>query len=259
MTDPISTDAPATRLQPGGRRMQHAVTWLLGVVVLCALAAGAPALIWAGGMAGLPVAMRGLTVAVVDGVLVVMSLAAVTRRGRGERAAWMWTSVGVLVVGSAAVQAVHALTVTTATTTAARVVAAGIGALPPAITLLASHGWLDLAVAPAPTKRRTSAARTSTARATTTGAPTTTPAPSTTATKAPRRAPATTSSRSVVDPVKRVEAEAMLAAGRSVAATAKALGLAESSVRRWRDAMTTVDDATPVSLFDDVAVRTEVA
>lgn len=137
--------------------MTHLVTWLLMTVVVGALAAGAPALMWAGRIAGLAGWMPALVVVIVDGALIVMSMAAVVRRGRGERAGWMWAVVGALVLASASVQAVHAMTVTTATTAAGRVVAVAIGATPPVIVLIASHAWLDLAVAPAPTRARRAA------------------------------------------------------------------------------------------------------
>lgn len=158
MTELSPADEPAARLQPGGRRMQRAATWLLGLVVLAAMTAGAPALLWWAATAGWPSLTRWTVVVIIDGVIVVLGLAAMTRRGRGEPARWMWCSVGFAVAVSAAAQAVHTLTVTTATTTLTRVVAAVISALPPAVTLLASHAWLDLAVAPSQTaKRRRSA------------------------------------------------------------------------------------------------------
>lgn len=237
------TEAAATRLQ-------RATTRLLVLIVTAALGAGVPALMAAADLAGAPAWSRWLLVVILDGGIVVMSLVAVDRRTRRELPArgW-WTIVGGLVVASAAVQARHALAVTAATSVADRAVAGVVGALPPVVVLVATHAWLDMAAKPAARRggarmaRRTTATATATTAATTARPPitatTTSPTATTTdVTAAPRRRPTTASSRAVVDPTLRAEAEVLLASGSTVAATAKALGLAESTVRRWRDALT---------------------
>ena len=236
------TEAAATRLQ-------RATTRLLVVIVTAALGAGVPALLAAADLAGAPVWSRWLLVVILDGGIVVMSLVAVDRRTRRQLSArgW-WTIVGGLVVASAAVQARHALAVTVATSVADRAVAGVVGALPPVVVLVATHAWLDMAAKPTAKRaasrmaRRTTATATATTAATTARPPitatTTSPTATTTdVTAAPHRRP-TTTSRAVVDPTLRAEAEALLASGSTVAVTAKALGLAESTVRRWRDALT---------------------
>ena len=275
-TTPTTGEVVASRLQPGGRRMQLLTTWLLAVVVLCALAAGAPALVWIGGWQHLPGPMQWLPVAFIDAPIVVMGLTAVARRGRGEPAGWMWTSVGALVVLSGVVQAAHALPTPVPVV---QVVAAVVAAVPPVMTLVASHAWMDMAIAPAPTKRRVAASRsTTTATRSTATTPTTTASPTTTAAaRTATTAPATTAgsrrtttpataattattARSVVAPAVRAEAEALLAAGATVAATAKTLHLAETTVRRWRTALTSegrvptaehAEDTANERLFED--------
>lgn len=206
--------------------MQRLTTWLLGFVAASALGAGVPALVWAGRLAGLPAQLAPLMVAIVDGTMIVMSLAAVTRRGRGEPARWMWSTTAALVLGSATVQCVHALDVTSAADTASRVVAAAVGSVPPFTVLLATHAWLDLAVAPAPSRVRRG-------RPTTAGQA----APATPAPSAPASRPAREASRPRSDDVARSDRLAQIHRlandeGLSQRAIAVRLGTSKSMVAR---------------------------
>lgn|GEM_PF-1469108 len=216
----------APRLQPDGVPLQRIVTGLLLALALAGLAAGWTGLAWAGQLAGMPGALRHLAPVIVDGALVVMTLAAVARRGRGETARWMWTTVGALVVGSSAAQVAHALETTVAVGPVQLGVAVTVGALPPVVVLVATHAWLDLAVAGAPTKaRRTRAAA----------------APKPSRSLAPQAAPAPVKATAVkpVAPRPPVAADArervleLRAQGQSFAAISAETGVPLSTAKRW--------------------------
>jgi len=219
-------DAPksAPRLELDGAALRHAVTALLVGLALAGILAGWNGLAWAGALAGMPGLLRHLAPLIVDGALVVMTLSAVARRSHGHTARWMWATVAALVTGSSATQVAHALETTTATTSIQLGVALTVGALPPVIVLVATHAWLDLAVASAPTKARKAKSAAPTSKPAATEAPT---APAKVRQERPRAQPKTAVD---IDAVR-----ALTAQGLSQRAIAAKLGTSKSSVARAQE------------------------
>lgn len=136
-------------------RLPAAVTAAMSVLAAVAFAAGVPALVWAGHLAGL--GAMALTVPVtVDGALVLLTAAWAVQRGTGRAGRGWATLVAAAVLLSAALQVALARSITTAATAVELTVALVVGALPPVVTLVAVHAGLELQ-AGKPTLRRTSA------------------------------------------------------------------------------------------------------
>ena len=127
------------------RRLRATVTAAMAGLAAVAFAAGVPALLWAGHLAGLG-AMAATVPATVDGALILLTAAWAVERGSGRGGHGWSTLVAVTVVLSAALQVAHARSVTNAATGVELAVALVVGALPPIVTLVAVHAGLELQV-----------------------------------------------------------------------------------------------------------------
>ncbi len=97
------------------RRLRVTVTAAMALLAVVAFAAGVPALVWAGHLAGLG-SMAATVPVTVDGALILLTAAWAVQRGLGRSGRGWATLVAGAVLLSAALQVAHARSVTTATT-----------------------------------------------------------------------------------------------------------------------------------------------
>lgn len=236
-----STEAPAApaRLQADSRPVVLAATWLVVLLAAAAFVMGVPGLLLVGEWAGLPKHLRPLVPVVLDAGLVVMALAAVVRRARRESATFALSTLAVLTSLSVSAQVAHVV-VPAAAITGEVVGGAVAAAVAPLVVFASTHVLLDLAIAPALTRRRTRKPATSTPRPAK-------PSPAVKAAPPPRPAGSTPSASSSVPEVKprktaaasadrdelRAEVIRLREEGLSYGRISEATGVPTSTVKRW--------------------------
>lgn len=236
-----ATEAPAApaRLQADSRPVVLAATWLVALLAGAAFVMGVPGLLLVGEWAGLPRRLRPLVPVVLDAGLVVMALAAVVRRARSESAAFAMGALAVLTALSVSAQVAHVV-VPAAAITGEVVGGAVAAAVAPLTVFAATHVLLDLAIAPAPARRRVRKPATSTHRPAK-------PSPAVKAAPPSRTAGSTPSASSSVPEVKprkesaassdrdelRAEVIRLRAEGMSYGAISEATGVPASTAKRW--------------------------
>lgn len=230
-----ATAAPA-RLQADSRPVVLAATWLVAGLAGAAFVMGVPGLLLVGEWAGLPRHLRPLVPVVLDAGLVVMAVAAVVRRARRESAAFAMGSLAVLTALSVSAQVAHVV-VPAAAITGEVIGGAVAAAVAPLVVFASTHVLLDLAIAPAPARRRArkpdTAARPA-PRAIPSSAPSATANPKPAASvPAPEVKPRKTAVASAGRDELRAEVLRLRAEGLSFARIAEATGVPTSTVKRW--------------------------
>lgn len=150
------TAAPAersARIRPDSPRVGQLVVVFVILLGVSALLAGVPAILAAGGAAGLHPWLRPLLAVAIDGALTVYSLVIVVRRSRSQNARLPWAATILLVAGSSTIQVVHALDVA-GSVSPMRVAGAAVVGVLPLLVALNSHLLTDLLVeAPKPVRK----------------------------------------------------------------------------------------------------------
>ncbi|WP_051196640.1 helix-turn-helix domain-containing protein [Jonesia quinghaiensis] len=142
----------SARIQPDSRAVVLTTTWLVGLLAAVSFALGVPGLVDVASWAGLPPQLRWGVPLMIDGGLIVMALVAIVRRARQESAMFAWSVLAILTVASMALQVAHVASLPGERW--ALMVGMGLAASFPAVVFAATHSLLDIAVAPAPSKRR---------------------------------------------------------------------------------------------------------
>lgn len=235
--DAPATEAPAApaRLQADSRPVVLAATWLVALLAAGAFVMGVPGLLLVGEWAGLPRHLRPLVPVVLDAGLVVMALAAVVRRARRESAAFALGVLGVLTALSVTAQVAHVI-VPAEVVTGEVIGGAVAAAVAPLVVFASTHVLLDLAIAPAPTRRTRKPA--TTARPAPHAIPSSAPRPTadpkpSASVPAPEVKPRKTSVASAGRDELRAEVLRLRAEGLSFARIAEATGVPTSTVKRW--------------------------
>lgn len=151
-SQPVEPPAP-TRVRADSRPVIRTVLWLVGLLAVVSFGAGVPGLLEVGRWADLPGIMPIFLPLMLDGGLIVFALVATVRRARLETARFAWTWLTVLTLASAGAQVAHVVVASDGAVTVQAVVGSLVAALFPLVVFAATHSLLDLAIAPAPTRR----------------------------------------------------------------------------------------------------------
>jgi DNA-binding CsgD family transcriptional regulator len=143
--------ASAARVNPDSQIMVRLVLVLVVGLAATSFALGVPGLMTVGRWAQLPSPLLWGVPAMIDGGIMVSSLAATVARQRRESAAFAWTMVGILTLASMAAQAAHVIVTSGDEWQTIPVIAgASLAAAFPASVWAATHLALQTAVTPPP-------------------------------------------------------------------------------------------------------------